>query len=90
MRSHAPVREYVNMELTPELEEAVTETLFTLRNLRMQELGLGQKSRRYAVGFREVRRETLGHSASQSTDTAGPTMRFALLESSSVPLLLCE
>ena len=44
------------MELTPELEEAVTETLFTLRNLRMQELGLGQKSRRYAVGFREVRR----------------------------------
>jgi len=54
--SHAPVREYVNMELTPELEEAVTETLFTLRNLRMQELGLGQKSRRYAVGFREVSR----------------------------------
>merc|ERR1719321_441633 len=54
--SHAPIREYVNMELTPELEESVTETLFTLRSLRMQELGLGQKSRRYAVGFREVGR----------------------------------
>jgi len=54
--SHAPIREYVNMELTPELEESVTEMLFTLRTLRMQELGLGQKSRRYAVGFREVGR----------------------------------
>merc|ERR1719498_307637 len=54
--SHAPIREYVNMELTPELEEAVTEMLFTLRTLRQQELGLGQKSRRYAVGFREVGR----------------------------------
>jgi len=54
--SHAPIREYVNMELTPELEESVTETLYTLRNLRMQELGMGQKSRRYAVGFREVAR----------------------------------
>jgi len=54
--SHAPIREYVNMELTPELEESVTEMLFTLRTLRMQELGCGQKSRRYAVGFREVGR----------------------------------
>merc|ERR1719498_483120 len=54
--AHAPIREYVNMELTPELEDAVTETLYTLRNLRMQELGMGQKSRRYAVGFREVAR----------------------------------
>merc|ERR1719321_1337266 len=54
--AHAPIREYVNMELTPELEEAVTETLFTLRTLRVQELGMGQKSRRYAVGFREVGR----------------------------------
>jgi len=54
--SHALVREYVNMQLTPELEAAVTETLFTLRRLRIQEMGMGQKSRRYAVGFREVAR----------------------------------
>ena len=54
--SHALIREYVDTQVTPELEEAVTETLYTLRRLRMQELGLGQKSTRYAVGFREVSR----------------------------------
>jgi len=54
--SHAPIREYVNMNLTPKLEAAVTEMLFTLRRIRMQELGMGQKSRRYAIGFREVSR----------------------------------
>jgi len=54
--SHALVREYVDMQLTPELEQSVTDTLFTLRRLRMQDLGMGQKSRRYAVGFREVAR----------------------------------
>jgi len=54
--SHAPVREYVDMCLTPELETAVTACLFRLRSLKMQELGLGQASRRYAVGFREVGR----------------------------------
>jgi ribosomal protein L7Ae-like RNA K-turn-binding protein len=54
--SHAPIREYVDMFLTPELETAVTECLFRLRHLKMQELALGQQSRRYAVGFREVGR----------------------------------
>jgi len=54
--SHAPIREYVDMCLTPELETAVTECLFRLRNLKMQELAIGQQSRRYAVGFREVGR----------------------------------
>jgi ribosomal protein L7Ae-like RNA K-turn-binding protein len=54
--SHAPVRDYVDMCLTPELETAVTECLFRLRHLKMQELALGQQSRRYAVGFREVGR----------------------------------
>merc|ERR1719359_452408 len=54
--SHAPIREYVDMCLTPELESAVTECLFRLRHLKMQELAIGQQSRRYAVGFREVGR----------------------------------
>jgi len=54
--SHALIREYVNNEITPELEEAVVETLFTLRQLRIQDMGMGQKSRRFAVGFREVSR----------------------------------
>lgn len=54
--SHALIREYVDTEITPELEEAVTETLFTLRQLRIQDTGMGQKSRRFAVGFREVSR----------------------------------
>jgi len=54
--SHALIREYVDMEVTPELEAAVTETLFTLRRLRTQEMGMGEKSTRYAVGFREVSR----------------------------------
>jgi len=54
--SHALIREYVNMDITPALEEAVTETLFTLRQLRIQDMGMGQKSRRFAVGFREVSR----------------------------------
>merc|ERR1719446_1257868 len=50
------VREYVSQEITPELEEAVTETLFHLRHLKKQEKGLGLPGRRYAVGFREVAR----------------------------------
>lgn len=52
--THAPVRDYVDMCLTPELESAVVALLFRLRNLKMQEFGIRQKSRRYAVGFREV------------------------------------
>jgi len=54
--SHVPIREYVDMCLTPELETAVTECLFRLRDLKMQELGIGKNSRRYSVGFREVGR----------------------------------
>jgi len=54
--SHALIREYVNMEITPQLEEAVVETLFTLRQLRIQDMGMGLKGRRFAVGFREVSR----------------------------------
>jgi len=54
--THGPVREYVDMCLTPELESAVVALLFRLRQLKMQDLGLGHKSRRYAVGFREVSR----------------------------------
>jgi ribosomal protein L7Ae-like RNA K-turn-binding protein len=50
------VREYVTQPITPELEEAVTETLFHLRHLKKQEKGLGLPGRRYAVGFREVAR----------------------------------
>jgi len=50
------VRDYVSQEITPELEEAVTETLFHLRHLKKQEKGLGLPGRRYAVGFREVAR----------------------------------
>jgi ribosomal protein L7Ae-like RNA K-turn-binding protein len=52
--THAQVRDYVDMCLTPELESAVISLLFRLRKLKMQEFGLEQKSRRYAVGFREV------------------------------------
>jgi ribosomal protein L7Ae-like RNA K-turn-binding protein len=51
-----PVREYVTTEITPELETAVTDTLFHLRRLKKQEKGLGLPGRRYAVGFREVAR----------------------------------
>lgn len=54
--THVPVREYVDMCLTPELESAVVALLYRLRQLKMQDLGLGQKTRRYAVGFREVTR----------------------------------
>jgi len=54
--THGPVREYVDMCLTPELESAVVALLFRLRQLKMQDLGFGHKSRRYAVGFREVSR----------------------------------
>jgi ribosomal protein L7Ae-like RNA K-turn-binding protein len=54
--THGPVREYVDMCLTPELESSVVALLFRLRQLKMQDLGLGHKSRRYAVGFREVSR----------------------------------
>jgi len=52
--THAQVRDYVDMCLTPELESAVISLLFRLRKLKMQEFSLEQKSRRYAVGFREV------------------------------------
>jgi len=54
--SHCAIREYVDMSLTPELESAVTACLFRLRQLKMQDIGIGQKTRRYAVGFREVAR----------------------------------
>jgi ribosomal protein L7Ae-like RNA K-turn-binding protein len=54
--SHCAIREYVDMCLTPELEGAVTSCLFRLRQLKMQDIGIGQKTRRYAVGFREVAR----------------------------------
>jgi len=54
--THGPIREYVDMSLTPELESAVVALLFRLRQLKMQDLGVGHKSRRYAVGFREVSR----------------------------------
>jgi ribosomal protein L7Ae-like RNA K-turn-binding protein len=54
--SHSAIREYVDMCLTPELESAVTSCLFRLRQLKMQDIGIGQKTRRYAVGFREVAR----------------------------------
>jgi len=54
--SHCAIREYVDMSLTPELEGAVTACLFRLRQLKMQDIGIGQKTRRYAVGFREVAR----------------------------------
>jgi ribosomal protein L7Ae-like RNA K-turn-binding protein len=54
--SHCAVREYVDMCLTPELESAVTACLYRLRQLKMQDIGIGQKTRRYAVGFREVAR----------------------------------
>jgi ribosomal protein L7Ae-like RNA K-turn-binding protein len=54
--SHCPIREYVDMCLTPELESAVTACLFRLRQLKMQDIGIGQKTRLYAVGFREVAR----------------------------------
>lgn len=50
------VREYVTQSIPPELEAAVTETLFHLRHLKKQEKGLGLPGRRYAVGFREVSR----------------------------------
>jgi ribosomal protein L7Ae-like RNA K-turn-binding protein len=53
---HGPVREYVDMCLTPELESSVVALLYRLRQLKMQDLGLGLKTRRYAVGFREVSR----------------------------------
>jgi len=52
--THAQVRDYVDMCLTPELESAVVSLLFRLRKLKMQEFSLEQKWRRYAVGFREV------------------------------------
>jgi ribosomal protein L7Ae-like RNA K-turn-binding protein len=44
------------MSLTPELEGAVTACLFRLRQLKMQDIGIDKKTRRYAVGFREVAR----------------------------------
>jgi len=54
--SHCAIREYVDMSLTPELESAVTACLFRLRQLKMQDIGIDKKTRRYAVGFREVAR----------------------------------
>ena len=54
--SHCAIREYVDMSLTPELEGAVTACLFRLRQLKMQDIGIDKKTRRYAVGFREVAR----------------------------------
>jgi len=54
--NHAIVREFVDMPLTPALEAAVTELLFALRRLKVQELGIGGTGKRFAVGFREVSR----------------------------------
>jgi ribosomal protein L7Ae-like RNA K-turn-binding protein len=54
--SHAPIRDYVDTSVTPELESAVTACLFRLRQLKMQDLGIGRSSPRYAIGFREVNR----------------------------------
>jgi len=56
-------REYVTMELTPALEGAVTALLYKLRTLKMAELAVGQESRRYAVGLREVGRLLRGDEA---------------------------
>merc|ERR1719443_1786942 len=54
--SHALIREYVDTSVTPELESAVTACLFRLRQLKMQDLGIGHPTTRYAIGFREVNR----------------------------------
>jgi len=56
-------REYVTMELTAPLESAVTAMLYKLRTLKMAELAIGQESRRYAVGLREVARLVRGDEA---------------------------
>lgn len=50
-----------NKTITPELEDAMTEVLFRLRNLRNVETGSGlEKNRRYCVGIREVGRALKG------------------------------
>lgn len=54
--SHAPIRDYVDTSVTPELESAVTACLYRLRQLKMQDSGIGHATTRYAVGFREVSR----------------------------------
>jgi len=56
MGTHAPIREYVTQTITPEVESALTALLFRLRQLRDQEMGVGMKSKRYSVGFREAGR----------------------------------
>jgi len=56
-------REYVTMELTESLESSVTALLYKLRNLKVAELTMGQESRRYAVGLREVGRLLRGDEA---------------------------
>merc|ERR1719181_1266453 len=54
--SHALIRDYVDTSVTPELESAVTACLFRLRQLKIQDLGIGHPTTRYAIGFREVSR----------------------------------
>merc|ERR1719161_1014344 len=54
--SHALIRDYVDTSVTPELESAVTACLYRLRQLKLQDLGIGQPTTRYAIGFREVSR----------------------------------
>jgi len=54
--SHALIRDYVDISVTPELESAVTACLYRLRQLKMQDIGIGHPTTRYAIGFREVSR----------------------------------
>jgi ribosomal protein L7Ae-like RNA K-turn-binding protein len=54
--SHGLIRDYVDTSVTPELETAVTACLYRLRQLKMQDLGIGVKASRYAIGLREVNR----------------------------------
>jgi len=54
--SHALIRDYVDTSVTPELESAVTACLFRLRQLKLQDIGIGHPNARYAIGFREVNR----------------------------------
>jgi ribosomal protein L7Ae-like RNA K-turn-binding protein len=52
--SHALIRDYVDSSVTPELESTVTACLYRLRLLKIQDMGIGHPTTRYAIGFREV------------------------------------
>ena len=54
--SHAPIRDYVDTCVTPELEDAVTACLYRLRQLKRQDTGIDNATTRYVIGFREVDR----------------------------------